>query len=228
MRCHIGWIAVRIGAYMRIYPEVELDEVQVRRVVTCGIAREVESLRSNRKDNHGAPKDPFQGMLWHIDGAGGEMAGGEVMDLAFTGRINTFKAADLSDNVQTRTRPKHSYGDEPAQIMIRKDDNPEHLYIMLVGAVEYVKPPMLRDLDSFYRVRPSLFQAIGFIRGRDAMRKEWWGRPNNDREFAWWVSPQYLRPMCEFNQAAQEWCARQLARELAQEEALYRGLGLVV
>lgn len=94
-----------------------------------GMARQRESLASNRRPAHGLAKSESDKDEFHIMGARGEFAAACVLDVPFSGGINTFKRADLGIDLQVRTRKRHEW-----QLIIRHDDPPSHAFIHVTGA----------------------------------------------------------------------------------------------
>ena len=139
--------------------KVTLTSAELMVGAVTGIMRHVSSLQKRRQDRHG-----FVGDGWgiHVEGACGEMAFAKAMDRYWTASVNAFKGADVGDNIQVKTRSRHSY-----DLIVRKDDDPDHVFFLVTG------------LAPDYRVH-------GWIVGRDAMQNKWLqtygGRPP-----AWFV-----------------------------------------
>jgi hypothetical protein len=148
--------------------QIRLTDAELRMAVTIGCERQMESLSSKRRDNHG--KSSEGGWTEHIEGAAGELAVAKALGHYWNGSIGSFKMPDLGHHIQVRTRSQDHW-----DLIVRRDDNDDHLYFLAVG-----KAPT--------------FRIVGFILGKDAKRAEWvsdyGGRP-----WAFFVPQSALTPI---------------------------------
>lgn len=125
-----------------------------------GINRQIAALRRGLPDRNG-----HAGLGWnlHIEGACGEIAVAKVLDRFWSASINTFKAAsDLNGRLEIRTRSKNEY-----ELIVRADDDEAGIYVLVTGMAP-------------------IFDVIGWIRGKEAKREEWWAE-HGGRPGAWFV-----------------------------------------
>jgi hypothetical protein len=147
---------------------VILTEGEVIAAVQIGVARMLGSIKLKSPDAHGY--DGEDGWTKHIEGAGAEMAAAKRIACYWSATVNTYKQADLRDNVQVRWRSRDYY-----DLIIRDDDPPDHIYILVLGKM------------------PS-YRVVGFIRGVPVDHPEW-RKTYGNREEAWFVPQNALRPL---------------------------------
>lgn len=104
--------------------KVVLDWYEVSRAALVGVSRNVEASRrgcvSARKI-----EDEWSA---HINGALGECAFAKASGMYWSGSVNTFKAADIGDNIQVRTRTRHEY-----DLIVRDSDKDGDVYVLVTG-----------------------------------------------------------------------------------------------
>lgn len=93
-----------------------------------GTIRHYEAEVAGRKSRRGLQESTQDILSVHIQGAIGEMVVAKVRDRYFMPTVNTFKDADIGDNVQVRLRKHHHW-----DMIIRDDDNPEHIFVHVTG-----------------------------------------------------------------------------------------------
>lgn len=133
-----------------------------------GVKRQVEALKRNLPDRHGAKAD--QGWQVHVEGAAGEMAAAKALGLYWSGSINTFKTGGDIGTLQVRTRSRHDY-----DLIVRDSDRDDDRFVLVVGCAP-------------------VFDVIGWILGRDAKRQEW-TRTHGGRSEAYFVPQNQLLPI---------------------------------
>lgn len=135
-----------------------------------GRMRKLASLKNGNKHTHG-----FDGIGWSedIEGACGELAVAKFLGIYWNGSVNTFKAPDLPNGIQVRTRSKHDY-----DLIVRTGDPDNERFILVTG-------------------RCPEFRIQGWLYGRDAkqdqFRQTFGGRPE-----AFFVPVDHLNPMDTF------------------------------
>lgn len=130
---------------------VQLSQKQIERAVIAGALRELRAIRDNLKDRYNWERD---GWKQHIEGAMGEVAASVATGLPWTGEdIDTFKGADVGDNVQVRFRPGH-YQD----LSIRKGDSKKSIYVLVLPA----------DMRNF------IFEVVGWISAKEGMEEKYY------------------------------------------------------
>lgn len=149
---------------------VRLSLTELLNGVIVGAVRHFEAEKSNRSPKHGfdAKRDSAIGI--HIEGACGEIAVAKAVGRYFSGSFNTFKAADLGENVQVRTRSSHDY-----ELIVRNDDNPNHVYVLVTGTAPT------------YCIR-------GWAYARDVMKPDYLAN-HGGRHEAYFVPPNALNSM---------------------------------
>lgn len=148
---------------------ITLTEQELEYAAMIGAKRHYESVIHGRKHNPPLKADDI-GLWLHIEGACGELAVAKWSGKYWGGDICTFKAADIGERVQVRTRSKHDY-----DLIVRDNDNDEHAFILVTGV----------GID---------FTLRGWIWGRDAKRPEFL-KTYGGRPAAYFVPQSELRPM---------------------------------
>lgn len=149
------------------YHEVTLRWHEYAMASEIGRLRQLASIKRGSMDQHG-----FEGLGWseHIEGACGEMAVSKVLGIYWDGGIDTFKAADISENIQVRTRSSHKY-----ELIIRPNDADNDLFVLVTG-----KCPN-------YRI-------WGFISGKDGKSRNFL-QEHGGRPAAYFVPQNELLPL---------------------------------
>lgn len=151
---------------------VTLTQIEMEMAVLVGERRQGQAERRGLKDNHGFEGTREQQRRLHIAGAIAEMAYCKARNQFWTGSIDSFKGADVGDNVQIR------HTENGHLLPVRKEDNPDHFYVLVTGT-----PPTLT--------------IHGYIQGSDAQNPQWWGTfgPNDIRPPCWKVPQHALLPI---------------------------------
>lgn len=134
--------------------------------------RQAEATAARRRDRHGAEAE--DGGLIHLLGACGEYATACVLGVLWSGSVNTFKAPDILDFIQVRTRsePWHD-------LIVRDGDNSRETFVLVT-----------LDLTA----TPPLLTVQGAIEGVDA--KQPWRRGNpGGRGTVFLVAAAQLQPL---------------------------------
>jgi hypothetical protein len=112
--------------------------------------RQDEAVRTHRPDKHGFTGNGF---LIHFLGALGEAAVAHILGVPWSGSINTFKAPDILDCVQVRTRSKIWY-----ELLVRPDDNDSEFFVHVAANLDIIPPNLI---------------VHGYIEGRNAKQPCW-------------------------------------------------------
>lgn len=135
---------------------VSLTDYELRLAAHAGVERQLEALRLGRQDNHG-----FAGAGWdlHIEGACAEVAVAKATGRYWDAVVRRPEdlAGDVGRGLQVRSTRRSN-----GCLIIHPTDPDEAAFVLVVAA-------------------PPAFNIIGWIRGREAKRDEWWredtGRP---------------------------------------------------
>lgn len=104
---------------------VNLEWFEVSRAALVGVSRNVEALRKGCV-NRMPVNDEWS---IHILGALGECAFAKATNRYWNGSVNTFKAGgDVGDNIQIRTRSRHSY-----DLIVRDGDKDGDVFVLVTG-----------------------------------------------------------------------------------------------
>lgn len=103
---------------------VSLEWFEVSRAALVGVSRNVEALRKGCRNR--LPINEEWGI--HILGACGECAFAKATGRYWSGSVNTFKDADIGDNIQIRTRSQHHY-----DLIVRDADRDDDVYVLVTG-----------------------------------------------------------------------------------------------
>jgi hypothetical protein len=114
---------------MDSFVRVTLTEQELEHAALIGAKRYYESVTHSRKDNHGLSPDQVSGLCLHIEGACGEAAVAKWSGQYWGGDTCTFKAGDIGQRVQVRTRSRHDY-----DLIVREDDHDDHAFILVTGS----------------------------------------------------------------------------------------------
>jgi len=137
---------------------------------SLGVIRHHNSSMRGSEFSAGFTEDKRTVLDIHTQGAMGEICVAKVMDRYPKFSVDTFKAADISENVQVRTSLRHE-----ARLRILPNDNPEHYYVLVTGT------------GPVYCVR-------GWIKGSEGRQEEYISAPNN-RPPAYFVPQDKLYPI---------------------------------
>ena len=147
--------------------EIQLTWPELLTGAMTGVMRQMESLKSKRADAHG-----YEGRGWelHVEGACGELAAARALGRFWSPSVCTFKAADIGQVIQVRTRLEHHY-----DLLVRQGDADDQPFVLVTGTAPS------------YVVR-------GWIMGRDAKQPEW-QREHGGRPTAFFVPQSELRDL---------------------------------
>lgn len=135
-----------------------------------GIRRQIEAVRRELPDRHGANSD--DGWRMHIEGACGEMAYAKGCNRFWTAGVNTYKGeSDMPGGIEIRTRSSDHY-----DLIVRADDSNDRYYILVIG-------------------RCPRYRLIGGIWGSEAKARNEWVQSYGGREPAWFVPQSELGPL---------------------------------
>lgn len=156
---------------------VKLSLTELLNGVMVGAVRHFEAEKDNRKPKRSLDTNRHSPLGIHIEGACGEIAAAKALGRYFSGSYNTFKAADLGEKLQVRTRSSHDY-----ELIVRNDDNPDHAFVLVTGTAPT------------YCVR-------GWAYARDVMRQEYMANHGGINP-AYFVPAKALKPVRKGNKAA--------------------------
>lgn len=148
---------------------VRLTMAELMQAAQVGIMRRIQNIKVGRAERptYGLGQDG----AWScdIEGAAGEMAVAKWRRSYWSGAIGDLAAADVAKlQVRTTTHPT-------GRLVLHDRDDPEAVYVLARG------------------VAPS-FELVGWLRGKDGMRKEYWQDPTGKRP-AYFVPTEALLPM---------------------------------
>jgi hypothetical protein len=143
-----------------------------------GLLRCLHSLRSNAVESifqdRGENGDRSDQWTSHIMGATGELATAKFLNVYWPAGINTYKAPDLADFLQVRSRSLAKY-----ELYCRPEDPDDHIFIL-----------------THYEDYPR-FEIVGWLLGRDVKTLGRTGKPGGYRP-AKFVRHDQLRGFDEF------------------------------
>lgn len=148
---------------------VQLSWNEVHMAATVGILRNIQALKQGRPQCHGAKDEEM--WRYHVEGAAGELAFSKAMNIHWEAHSNVFKVPDIGSNLQIRTRSHDDW-----DLIVRDNDSDDEIFILLVGEIPN------------YRV-------VGWIRGVDAKRAEWYKDMGKRGKPAYFVPQEYLNPI---------------------------------
>jgi hypothetical protein len=137
---------------------------------SLGVIRYHSSSMRNSNLGAGLTEEKRTILDLHVQGALGEICVSSVIDRYSKFSVDTYKDADIGENVQVRTSPQHYH-----KLRILQNDNPDHYYILVTGT------------GPVYCVR-------GWLKGSDGMLDEYAMAPNN-RPSAFFVPQSKLNPI---------------------------------
>lgn len=146
---------------------VDLTSAEVMSAAQLGVMRHTHALFKGSREAAGMPND---GWGAHIEGAAGEIAVSKYLGVYPGFTLNTYKAPDVSGmDVRVRSEMWHD-------MKILPSDEDERVFIMVVG-------------------RSPVFHVVGWIRGRDGKKAEYFKDLPNGRGKAYWVPKADLQPI---------------------------------
>ncbi len=149
---------------------IELTEDQYEYAVKIGTQRHEEAVKRKLPDKHGFSGPG--GLTIHIEGAAGELAVAEALQIPWDATVNTFKSvADLSKNLEVRTASKSTY-----RLIVRPDDKDDRIFILAL------------------RLAPTKFRVVGWLPAHEAKKPEWL-KDYNGRPPAYFVPQDKLSPI---------------------------------
>lgn len=148
---------------------VTLSLAEMLHGTNLGVIRMYESHNHGGRHKHGFYNSNLDPLCINVQGAIGEIVVAKARNLYFMPTVNTFKAADIGNNVQVRLRTKHEW-----QMIVRDDDDPDHIFVHVTGS-----GPM-------YCIR-------GWAYGKDVMKPEYRQNHGNRIE-SWFVPEEALKP----------------------------------
>lgn len=141
---------------------VELTPAEMTLGLVVGGLRQVTNLRDGRGDKYrarnGSRQDQRLSSRWqfHIEGALGELAVAKLLNVFWSGNLGKLHVGDVG-RLEVRTRSRDTY-----DLPVYAEDMDAACFVLVVGLAPR-------------------FRVVGWIRGEDAKRPEWWGDPANDR-----------------------------------------------
>jgi hypothetical protein len=148
---------------------VTLSLAEMLHGTNLGVIRMYESHNHGGKHKHGFYNSNLDPLCINVQGAIGEIVVAKARNLYFMPTVNTFKAADIGNNVQVRLRTKHEW-----QMIVRDDDDPDHIFVHVTGS------------GPVYCIR-------GWAYGKDVMKPEYRQNHGNRIE-SWFVPEEALKP----------------------------------
>lgn len=149
--------------------EITLTTYEMMMAANVGVMRQVQNVKKDRRDAHGAPFD--SGWQLHIEGAMGECAVAKALGLYWNGNIGRLDMPDVGP-LQVRTRSRDHY-----DLIVHKDDPDDAVFIHVTG-------------------RNGTYTIGGYITGAEAKRPEYWQDPAGGRP-AFFVPQDKLIPIGE-------------------------------
>lgn len=131
---------------------IELTEQQLQAAEAEAVRRQTENEAKGLRGRNRAPATGDKALRLHRLGCIGEMAAASFLGLSgqeFSLKNAVRGSSDLPGNLEVKTRPNHGY-----DLLIQIDDDPGKVFVLIT-----------HDGEST--------QVAGWIRGHDAMKKEW-------------------------------------------------------
>jgi hypothetical protein len=131
---------------------VRLEQYELNMAMFVGGERQ-QSARKKKSSNIYANRqeNADEALTKHIMGACAEMAVAKLLNRYWSASVDTYtRGADVGKVIQVRWRSKDHY-----RLIVRPHDKEEHFYFLVRG-------------------RAPEFNVVGFIRGKDAKRQEWY------------------------------------------------------
>ena len=127
--------------------EISLTKEDMEWADRIATNRQDEAVKAGKRDSHGF--NGIDGLNKHKLGAAGELAVAKALGVIWDATVNTYKAPDLGECVQVRTRSKHDY-----DMLVRANDKDDEVFIHVTG-----QPPNLI--------------VHGWLYGKDAKQEKW-------------------------------------------------------
>ena len=147
--------------------KIILNTNEMRIAAYTAVERCIQSIGLGLKDAHGYKGEDSWDI--NINGSGAEMAVAKFLNKYWGAPVGNFKGADIGENIQVRSSINLT-----AKMVIRKNDNLNDYYVFSIGKI------------------PN-YEIIGFIKGVDARREEWYTDNGNGRPPAWFVPQSALK-----------------------------------
>lgn len=149
---------------------VTLNWYEAEQAVYVGGRREAEALRQGIDKPQYSRQPSIEN---HIQSGGAERAVAKLLNLNWHASINTFRdgVPDVGGAIEVR------YRRESFELKVKSDDHDDRYYVLVRGALPH-------------------YEVIGWIKGKDAKRPEWWKNPG-DHKPAFFVPDEHLRPVSE-------------------------------
>lgn len=148
--------------------DIELNWSEVWQAIIGGCCRQVNAIRTGRRDTYG-PTDRASAWGVHIEGAAGEIAVARRTGLYWSGR-RQWAPADIGVNLQARTTSPGN------RLIVRARDSDDAVFVFVTGQIPR-------------------FTIHGWIVGRDAKDPAYLADPTGDGYRAYFVPADRLHPM---------------------------------
>ena len=156
---------------MSKYTTISPDEFSL--CVQVANARQVSSIKKKGRDSVNRKSGWLEELDKHIMGCIGELAVAKVIGVSWTGSVDTFKnESDLLGGIQVRHRSNPVF-----DLIVRENDNDDDVFILSRG------------------LPPGAIEIAGWMKGRDAKRKEWLRDPGGYGRPSYFVDCAHLQPM---------------------------------
>lgn len=156
---------------------ITLEWYEAEQAIYVGARREAETIRK------GVPVECFSEETTsidnHIQSAGAEKAVAKLLNLDWHASINEFRdgVADVGSRVEVRFRRNQW------DLKVKKNDHDDRCYVLAWGELP-------------------TFELVGWLWGRNAKHDCFWKNPGKKQNgFAYFVPPDYLRPIEELMEA---------------------------
>lgn len=131
---------------------INLTKEQLQAAEAEAVRRQTENEARGLRGRNRAPAKGLKALEMHRLGCVGELAAATFLGLGdhvFSLKEAIKGSADLPGNIEVKTRPKHGY-----DLLIQINDDPNKIFVLVTHEINST-------------------QVVGWIRGKDAMRKEW-------------------------------------------------------
>lgn len=149
--------------------QVQLTGQELMAAAMCGVSRRIISLRQG---NNAYIHTRHSDWTTDIEGAAAELAAAKALGLYWSPTVNTFKAPDVG-TIQVRST-NHPQG----HLLVRPNDQDDAVFLLMRGSYHTWNP-------------------VGFMRGGDAKRPEYWRAGATGEAGCWWVPGHALQPFGE-------------------------------
>lgn len=158
---------------------VTLTPPELYFAANMGVLRQCTNLRDGRVDAHGLPLRDEKGWFYSILGCCGELAVAKALGIYWSGNLGDLKADDVGE-LQVRTSTK-----KLARLIIRDTDRSDRVFVLVCGL-----PPELI--------------IHGWVKAGDAKRMEEFRTDPGEREPAFFIPRDALRPIAELRRGPNE------------------------